>query len=240
MQLITATTELGIEPQAADRRLASAPSVTVRGPLLRSWDAQRRKGTTMGEISGEGPDVYHGYSVDDEDQPQGYGDSLSDDRGLREPLDEGYSPPDRWSSAQGFGNTAYEAGLGERLAHRLAQEEIEPDPYAWRADPPGLRGTQVGGRRAGDVAAFNAGLDEVIVERSVLHEWDTDPFGAPAGQEPYWGRQVGALRAGRLASYDEGLRPDEEKDVVAFDLGIDGAAASAEEAAMHVINDDFA
>ena len=194
----------------------------------------------MGEISDEGPELYHGYSVDDEDQPQAYGDSLSDDRGLREPLDEGYSPPDRWSSGQGFGNTAYEAELGERLAHRLDQEEIEPDPYAWRADTAGRRGTQVGGRRAGDVTAFNAGLEEVIAERSLLHEWDTDPFGAAAGQEPYWGRQVGALRAGRLASYDEGLGPDEEKDVVAFDLGIDGAGASAEEAAMHVIDDDFA
>lgn len=32
---------------------------------------------------------------------------------------------------------------------------------------------------------------------------------------------------------------DEEKDVVAFDVGIDGAGASAEEAAMHVIEDDL-
>lgn len=193
----------------------------------------------MSEISNEGPELYHGYSVDDEDQPQTYGDSLSDDRGLREPLDEGYSPPDRWSSGQGFGNTAYEAALGERLAHRLAQEEIEPDPYAWRADIPGLRGMQVGGHRAGDVVAFNAGFAEAIAELSVLHEWDTDPFGAPAGQEPSWGRQVGALRAGRLTSYDEGLGPDEDRDVVAYDVGIDGAGASAEEAAMHVIDDDL-
>ncbi|HEV2798471.1 MAG TPA: DUF5709 domain-containing protein, partial [Nocardioides sp.] len=64
------------------------------------------------------------------------------------------------------------------------------------------------------------------------------PFRCPAGQEPYWGRQVGGLRAGRLTSYDEGLGPDEDKDVVAFNVGIDGAGASAEEAAMHIINDD--
>lgn len=193
----------------------------------------------MSEISGEGPELYHGYSVDDEDQPQAYGDSLSGDRGLREPLDEGYSPPDRWSSGQGFGNTAYEAAMGERLAQRLAQEEIEPDPYAWLAEPPGPRGVWVGGPRAGAVVAFNPGISEAIVERAALHEWDADPFGAPAGQEPYWGRQVGTVRAGRLTSYDEGMGRDEEKDVVAFDVGIDGAGASAEEAAMHVIEDDL-
>ncbi|MBV9832020.1 MAG: hypothetical protein JOZ82_10560, partial [Marmoricola sp.] len=44
---------------------------------------------------------YHGYSVDDEDQPQDTEDSLTDRRGLAEPLDEGYSPPEKWSPAQG-------------------------------------------------------------------------------------------------------------------------------------------
>ena len=44
-------------------------------------------------------------------------------------------------------------------------------------------------------------------------------------------------RAGRLVEPDEGAHPDEEKDVVAFDVGIDGGGASAEEAAVHVIED---
>src|SRR3954447_14539499 len=55
---------------------------------------------------------YHGYSVDDEDQPQGDGDSLVDDRGLVEPLDEGYSPPEKWSPAIGYGNTPLEEEQG--------------------------------------------------------------------------------------------------------------------------------
>ena len=37
---------------------------------------------------------------------------------------------------------------------------------------------------------------------------------------------------------DEGLGLDEEKDSVAEDVGIDGAGASAEEAAVHVIPDE--
>ncbi len=63
---------------------------------------------------------YHGYSVDDETQPQSTGDSLvDDDRGLAEPLDEGYSPPEKWSAGQGFGNTPLEESMGESLDQRL-------------------------------------------------------------------------------------------------------------------------
>jgi hypothetical protein len=50
--------------------------------------------------------------------------------------------------------------------------------------------------------------------------------------------EVGDLRAGRLVDPNEGIGPDEEKDLVAEDVGIDGAAASAEEAAMHIVRDD--
>ena len=45
-------------------------------------------------------------------------------------------------------------------------------------------------------------------------------------------------RAGRLVAEDEGAHPDDEEDLVARDVGIDGGAASAEEAAVHVVEDD--
>jgi hypothetical protein len=133
---------------------------------------------------------YHGYSVDDEDQPQSTGDSLVDDRGLDEPLDEGFSPPEKWSAAQGFGNTPLEEELGETLDQRLAQEEPEPDPYEQAAQ-------------------------------------ETEDVGG----------EVGTERAGRLVDENAGIGPDEEKDMVGDDVGIDGAGASAEEAAVHIIED---
>ena len=46
------------------------------------------------------------------------------------------------------------------------------------------------------------------------------------------------LRAGRLVAEDEGAHADDEEDLVARDVGIDGGAASAEEAAIHVVEDD--
>ena len=45
-------------------------------------------------------------------------------------------------------------------------------------------------------------------------------------------------RAGRLVAEDEGAHADDEADLVARDVGIDGGAASAEEAAVHGVEDD--
>ena len=45
-------------------------------------------------------------------------------------------------------------------------------------------------------------------------------------------------RAGRLVAEDEGAHPDDEEDLVASDVGIDGGAATAEEAAMHIVDED--
>ncbi|MFI6340326.1 DUF5709 domain-containing protein [Streptomyces sp. NPDC050535] len=50
--------------------------------------------------------------------------------------------------------------------------------------------------------------------------------------------EVGAARAGRLVAPDEGAHEDAEKDMLAEDVGIDGGAASAEEAAVHLIPDE--
>lgn len=45
-------------------------------------------------------------------------------------------------------------------------------------------------------------------------------------------------RAGRLLAEDEGSGPVADPDLVAHDTGIDGGAATAEEAAMHVVDSD--
>lgn len=148
----------------------------------------------MTEPSTEGGDreSYGDYSVDDEDQP-GNVDDLGDPD-VADELDRGYSPPEKWSAAQGFGNTPYEEATGESLDQRLAQEEPEPDPY-----------------------------DETT---SADDEENLDDG------------EVGDQRAGRLVDPDEGLGEDTESDLVGNDVGIDGAAASAEEAAVHVIPED--
>lgn len=49
--------------------------------------------------------------------------------------------------------------------------------------------------------------------------------------------EVGDVRAGRLVDFDDGGTGDTDDELWARDGGIDGAAASAEEAAVHVVRD---
>ena len=145
----------------------------------------------MTENSPEDAETYHDYSVDDEDQPSNVEDLGDPD--VADPLDRGYSPPEKWSAAQGFGNTPYEEAVGESLDQRLEQEVPEPDPYAEAA------------------SETDEDLDD---------------------------GEVGSERAGRLVDPDEGAHTDTESDLVGQDVGIDGAAASAEEAAVHVVPEE--
>lgn len=133
--------------------------------------------------------TYGEYSVDGEDQLQP-GDSLID-RGVDDALDEGYSPPEKWSGAERYGNTPWEEEHGESLDQRIAQEEPEPDPY------------------------LSAELEDEHV-----------------------GGEVGNARAGRLVADEDGSDAEFHQDMDARDVGIDGAGASAEEAAVHIIDDD--
>jgi hypothetical protein len=150
------------------------------------------------------------YSVDDDNQLQS--EDTLDDRGVDDALDEGYSPPDRPMGVDKFGTTAAEAEQGETLDMRLAEEV--PDPNLQVDDPLAPRPDPTRQR-----------LDEES-------ELDRD-----LGLEDDDG-EVGDDRAGRLLAPDEGAHEDTEKDLVARDGGISGAAAGAEEAAMHVIDED--
>jgi hypothetical protein len=60
----------------------------------------------------------------------------------------------------------------------------------------------------------------------------------PGGEGEPVDPEAGAERAGRLVAPDEGAHPDTTKELVAEDEGIDGGAAGAEEAAVHIVPDD--
>ncbi|HET7247687.1 MAG TPA: DUF5709 domain-containing protein [Streptosporangiaceae bacterium] len=113
-------------------------------------------------------------------------------------------------------------------------------PQRWSA---AIRhGSTAAEQRAGE------SLDELLAEEEpdVTGEADDEPIGDLSGNEDAGDEDVDGLllddgpdpRAGRLVAEDEGAHPDEEADLVARDAGIDGGAATAEEAAMHVVEDD--
>jgi hypothetical protein len=126
-----------------------------------------------------------------------------------DPLDAGYLPTDRWSAGMRFGSTEAEERAGESLDQLLAEEE--PDIAL---DPAEEREDEAAGEGGEDEDAGDEDVDGLLLDD---------------GPDP---------RAGRLYAEDEGTHSAEEPDLVAHDAGIDGGAASAEEAAVHVVDDD--
>jgi len=125
-----------------------------------------------------------------------------------DPLDAGYLPTDRWSAGMRYGSTEAEERAGESLDQLLAEEE--PDITL---DPEEERADEAAGTDEEDEDAGDEDVDGLLLDD---------------GPDP---------RAGRLVAEDEGTHSDQEADLVAHDAGIDGGAASAEEAAVHVVDD---
>jgi hypothetical protein len=112
-------------------------------------------------------------------------DSLAGEIG-EDPLDAGYTLPDRPPAATRWGNTVDEVRRGESVEQHLEEEEPE-------------------------------GADDDTDED--VDELDED------------------ARAGRLVAPDEGAHGVDQSELTAQDVGRAGWAASAEEAAMHIVEE---
>jgi hypothetical protein len=92
--------------------------------------------------------------------------------------------------------------------------------------------------REGEHETLDERLAEEIPEPDPYAEPDDGSEVVPGDWEVLDDGEVGDKRAGRLVDVNQGIGPDWDKDMVGADVGIDGAAASAEEAAMHIVPDD--
>jgi len=161
------------------------------------------------------PDETRHESEDLEDyQVQDSTDSLIGAPG-DDPLDRGVVPPERWSAGVRFGDTANEQSEGESLDQLLSEEEPDPALDLDENDE--------------DDEDDEDEDDEDEDEDEDAGDEDVDGLLLDDGPDP---------RAGRLVAEDEGAHPDEEEDLVATDVGIDGGGATAEEAAVHVVEED--
>ncbi|MEU6537326.1 DUF5709 domain-containing protein [Streptomyces sp. NPDC047000] len=152
----------------------------------------------MNSVEGWGDDVYQpdGSEIREDSGLLDVEDTLEND-GVDDPLDRGWSPPERPWAVERPDVTAAERFRGETLDQRLAEEV--PDITAPDGD----------------------GIGD-----------------CPGSDGEALDNEVGALRSGRLVAPDEGAHEDDESALIATDVGIDGAAASAEEAAMHIVDED--
>jgi hypothetical protein len=89
-------------------------------------------------------------------------------------------------------------------------------------------GTTLAEERAGE------SLDQLLAEE----EPEPDPYADADLPEDGSASEQPEPRSGRLVADDEGAHPDAEADLVAHDVGIDGGAATAEEAAVHIQDED--
>lgn len=78
---------------------------------------------------------------------------------------------------------------------------------------------------------------ETLDQRVAQELPDLDPMADEYAPAPV-GDEVGDERSGRLVAPDEGLTEDTEQALVGDDVGIDGAGASAEEAAVRIRDDE--
>ena len=97
-----------------------------------------------------------------------------------------------------------------------------------------------------DGESLDQHLAEEVPDPSLDPDETDDLAAEPSGDEEAADEDVDGLllddgpdpRAGRLVAEDEGSHPAREADLVAGDAGIDGGAASAEEAAVHVVEEE--
>lgn len=82
-----------------------------------------------------------------------------------------------------------------------------------------------------DEEARGESLDQRIAQEIP----DVDPSSDDWVNDDLDDGEVGDARSGRLVAPDQGMGEDDESSAIASDVGIDGAGASAEEAAMHIV-----
>lgn len=156
-------------------------------------------------------DLGGSYSVDDEDQLQPEDTLVGDE----DPLDSGYTAPDRPRGLQAFGTTAEEQAEEETIEQRIRQEVPDPDSAYGRPDnESGLDGPGADERIGGDHP------DSIPASEDFLGDPDA------AGETP----------AGRIVAPDEGTGEDTESDAVAAEEDATGGL-SPEESAVYIADE---
>lgn len=126
-----------------------------------------------------------------------------------------------------------EDALNERDYDQTLDEGYSPPEKPLGAEKTGITAAE---QRAGET------LDERL-RQEVPDVGQDEPEGIgdlPGGTGEPIDPEAGDVRSGRLVAPDEGVHPDADEELTASDVGIDAGAASAEEAAVHVVPDEEA
>ena len=120
--------------------------------------------------------------------------------------------------------------LGTPGVRDVLDTGLSPAERPWAVDDWGTTGEEESAGESLDGRLARELPDEVADEGDGLGD-ASDTDGELLDDE------VGDERAGRLVESDDGTSEDDDDELWARDEGIDGAAASAEEAAVHVVGE---
>ncbi|MEV6112812.1 DUF5709 domain-containing protein [Streptomyces sp. NPDC052109] len=157
---------------------------------------------------------------------------MSDPQSEQTPMaDDAYQPTGSNEEQEDAGPLDLQDAVDERTYDDILDEGYSPPE---RPLGVGKHGVTAAEQREG----------ETLDERLVQEVPDAQPTAGdeigdlPGGEGEPVDPEAGGSRAGRLVAPDEGAHPDTVKEEVARDVGIDGGAAAAEEAAVHVVEED--
>jgi hypothetical protein len=128
-----------------------------------------------------------------------------------------------------YGDSVYESGVEDvdefDPAENLTGDDLD-EPLETGYSPPDYppKATRYG------TTSLEQAYGESLDQRLAEEEPDIDPDSI-SDVEP-------DPRAGRIVAPDEGAHPDVDDEEVAVDVGPAGYAASSEEAAMHIVDED--
>jgi hypothetical protein len=154
------------------------------------------------------------YDTPDDDGVLEPDDTLSTDDLEDDPLDTGIEPPDHYGASNWYGVTEAEARRGESLDQLLAEEEQDPNDEAALDFGPGDQ--------------EHGGVDENVDFQQELGDEDGEFGDGGPVVDDRWADGPGP-RSGRLVT---------EGRLAADDVGPDADAAGAEEAAVHVTDEE--
>lgn len=144
--------------------------------------------------------------------------------------DDVYQPTGTNEEQEDAGPLDPQDTLDERSYDQTLDEGYSPPEKPLGVDK---RGTTAAEQREGET------LDQRLAQETPdVAAAEGDGVGdLPGGEGEPLDPEAGDRRAGRLVAPERGTRGDTTKEEVATDVGIDGGAAGAEEAAVHVVRD---
>ncbi|MFF4436263.1 DUF5709 domain-containing protein [Streptomyces sp. NPDC001621] len=157
---------------------------------------------------------------------------MSDQQSEQTPMaDDAYQPTGTNEEHEDAGPLDLQDAVGER-----SYDDILDEGYSPPERPLGVtkHGTTAAEQHEGETLDERLGQEVPDVDAPAGDDIGDLPGGEGEPVDP----EAGASRAGRLVAPDEGAHPDTVKEEVAHDVGIDGGAAGAEEAAVHVVEEE--